>query len=207
MTRKLTVRKHIHTPPCRNAVPTESHSDGQCAGYFLKTLRTLLLALGYSEPPLFFGVLRLLYENSYLWHVHVIIYERPTANHIHHICHVVEASTPRWMFARERLYEKLWCFCDMKRRNKWSNRSTATSWATPEKELKPWWCPQEIVTTLGASPIKWSWLMHWSEILTRPSRYVIYLALSFYSYTCWVPTISVLNLAISPCCTNLLLKR
>jgi hypothetical protein len=34
-----------------------------------------------------------------------------------------------------------------------------------------------------------------------------YLALSFYSYTCWVPTISVLNLAIFPCYSNLLLKR
>jgi hypothetical protein len=34
-----------------------------------------------------------------------------------------------------------------------------------------------------------------------------YLALSFYSCTCRVPTISVLNLAISPCCTNLLLRR
>jgi hypothetical protein len=26
------------------------------------------------------------------------------------------------------------------------------------------------------------------------------------SRTCWLPTVSVLNLAISPCCTNLLLK-
>jgi hypothetical protein len=34
-----------------------------------------------------------------------------------------------------------------------------------------------------------------------------YLALSFYSYTCWVPTISVLNLAIFPCYSNLLLRR
>jgi hypothetical protein len=34
-----------------------------------------------------------------------------------------------------------------------------------------------------------------------------YLALSFYSYTCWVPTISVLNLTIFPCYSNLLLKR
>jgi hypothetical protein len=32
-----------------------------------------------------------------------------------------------------------------------------------------------------------------------------YLALSFYSCTCWVPTISVLNLAIFPCYSNLLL--
>jgi hypothetical protein len=34
-----------------------------------------------------------------------------------------------------------------------------------------------------------------------------YLALSFYSCTCWVPTISILNLAISPCYSNLLLRR
>jgi hypothetical protein len=34
-----------------------------------------------------------------------------------------------------------------------------------------------------------------------------YLALSFYSCTCWVPTISVLNLAIFPYYSNLLLRR
>jgi hypothetical protein len=34
-----------------------------------------------------------------------------------------------------------------------------------------------------------------------------YLALSFYSYTCWVPTINVLNLDIFPCYSNLLLRR
>jgi hypothetical protein len=34
-----------------------------------------------------------------------------------------------------------------------------------------------------------------------------YLALSFYSCTCWVLTISVLNLAIFPCYSNQLLKR
>jgi hypothetical protein len=34
-----------------------------------------------------------------------------------------------------------------------------------------------------------------------------YLALPFYSYTCWVPTISVLNLAIFPCYSNLMLRR
>jgi hypothetical protein len=98
MTRKLTARKHVHTLPHRNAMPIESHSDGHYAGYFLRTLRTLLLALGYSKPPLFIGVLRLLRRNSYLWRVHVIIYERPTTDHIHRIRHVVEASTPRWMF-------------------------------------------------------------------------------------------------------------
>jgi hypothetical protein len=95
---KLIVRKYVRVPPCRNAVPTESHSDGQNAGYFLRTLRAVLLALGYSKPLLFVGVLRLLHENSYLWHVQVIIYERPTTDHIRHICHVVKATTPWWTF-------------------------------------------------------------------------------------------------------------
>jgi hypothetical protein len=95
---KLTVRKHIRVPPRRNVVPTESHSDGQNAGYFLRTLRTVLQALGYSEPLLFVGVPRLLCRNSYLWRVWVIIYERPMTDHIRHIRHVVEATTPRWTF-------------------------------------------------------------------------------------------------------------
>jgi hypothetical protein len=30
----------------------------------------------------------------------MVIYERPTTNHIRCICQVVEASTPRWMFKR-----------------------------------------------------------------------------------------------------------
>jgi hypothetical protein len=34
-----------------------------------------------------------------------------------------------------------------------------------------------------------------------------YIALSFYSCTCWVPTKSVLNLAIFPCYSSLLLRR
>jgi hypothetical protein len=34
-----------------------------------------------------------------------------------------------------------------------------------------------------------------------------YLALSFYSCTCWVPNISILKLAIFPCYSNLLLRR
>jgi hypothetical protein len=95
---KLTARKHVHTPSHRNVVPTESHSDSQNVGYFLRTLRTVLLALGYSEPPLFVGVPRLLRGNSYLWCVRVIIYERPTTDHIRRIRHMVEATTPRWTF-------------------------------------------------------------------------------------------------------------
>jgi hypothetical protein len=95
---KLTARKHVRAPPCRNAVPTMSHSDGQNAGYFSRTLRTVLLALGYSKPLLFIGVPMLLHGNLYLWHVWVIIYERPTTDCICRIRRVVEATTPRWTF-------------------------------------------------------------------------------------------------------------
>jgi hypothetical protein len=79
-------------------VPTESHSGGQNARYFSRTLWTVLLALGYSEPLLFIGVLRLLCGNSYLWRVRVIIYERPTTDHIRRFCRVVVDTTPRWAF-------------------------------------------------------------------------------------------------------------
>jgi hypothetical protein len=79
-------------------VPTESHSDGQEAGYFPRTLWTALLALGSSEPPLFIGVPRLLRGNSYLWCVRVVIYERPTADRVRRIRQVVEAPAPRWTF-------------------------------------------------------------------------------------------------------------
>jgi hypothetical protein len=71
---KLTMRKHVRVPPHRNVAPMESHSDGQNVGYFLRTLWTVLVALGYSMLPLFIGVLRLLHGNAYLWRVHVIIY-------------------------------------------------------------------------------------------------------------------------------------
>jgi hypothetical protein len=83
-------RKHIRAWPCRNVVPTESHSDGENVGYFPRTLWTVLLTLGYSEPLLLIGTLRLLRGNSYLWHVRVVIYERPTTDRIHRIRQVVE---------------------------------------------------------------------------------------------------------------------
>jgi hypothetical protein len=79
-------------------VPTESHSDGQNAGYFLRTLRTVLLALGSSEPLLFIRTLRLLRGNSYHWRVRVVIYERPMIDRICGIRQVVEAPSPRWRF-------------------------------------------------------------------------------------------------------------
>jgi hypothetical protein len=93
---KLIVRKHVCALPCWNVMPSESHSDGQHADYFLRSLQTLLLVLGYSEPPFFIGVPRLLCGNSYHWCVRVIIYERLTTDHIRRIHHVVEATTPRW---------------------------------------------------------------------------------------------------------------
>jgi hypothetical protein len=95
---KLTARKHVCAPPRRDAMPTESHSDGQDISYFPRTLRTVLLALGSSEPPLFIGTPRLLRGNSYLWRVCVVIYERPTTNRIRRIRQVVEALEPRWTF-------------------------------------------------------------------------------------------------------------
>jgi hypothetical protein len=95
---KPTANKHVREPPRRNVVPMESHSNGQNVGYFLRTLRTVLLALGYSKPLLFVSVLRLLHGNSYLWRVHVIIYERPMTDHICCIRHMVETTTPRWTF-------------------------------------------------------------------------------------------------------------
>jgi hypothetical protein len=95
---KLTARKHVRAPPRRVVVLMESHSDDQDAGYFPRTLWTVLLALGSSEPPLFIGTLRLLCENSYLWRVHVVIYERPMTDRIRCIRQVVEAPAPRWTF-------------------------------------------------------------------------------------------------------------
>jgi hypothetical protein len=114
---KLTARKHVHAPPCRNVVPTESHSDGQDIDYFLRTLWTVLLALGSSEHPLFIRTPRPLRGNSYLWCVRVVIYERPMINRIHHM-----AMWSRLLhrggclrLAWERQPMKHWPSCDMMR--------------------------------------------------------------------------------------------
>jgi hypothetical protein len=128
MKRKLKARKHVRAPLHRNVVPTESHSDGLRAGYFPRTLQTLLLALGYSKTPLFIGTPSLLCQNSYLWHVCAVIYERPMTNRICCIHQVVEASTPRWMFEagmREAAQEAL-AVLRHEAMNKSSIHSTAT---------------------------------------------------------------------------------
>jgi hypothetical protein len=107
---ELTARKHVRAPLHRNDVPMESHSDGQDAGYFLRTLRTVLLVLGSSEPPPFIRTLRLLRGNSYLWHVCVGIYEKPTTDRIRRIHQVIEVPAPRWTFKvgmREAAHEAL----------------------------------------------------------------------------------------------------
>jgi hypothetical protein len=91
-------RKHVYVPPRRDAIPTEPHSDGQEAGYFPRTLWTVLLALGSSEPPLFIGIPRLLCGNSHLWCMRVVIYERSITDCIRRIRQVVEAPAPRWTF-------------------------------------------------------------------------------------------------------------
>jgi hypothetical protein len=95
---KLMARKLVRVPPHRNAMAMEPHSDCQNAGYFPRTLRTVLLALGSSKPSLFIRTLRLLCGNSYLWHVRVVIYERPMTNRIRRIHQVVEAPALRWTF-------------------------------------------------------------------------------------------------------------
>jgi hypothetical protein len=95
---KLPVRKHVRALPRRNVVPTESHINCQNAGYILRTLRIVLLALSSSGPPLFIKTSRLLRGNSYLWHVRVVIYKRSTTDHIYCIRQVVEAPVPRWTF-------------------------------------------------------------------------------------------------------------
>jgi hypothetical protein len=57
-----------------------------------------LCELCSSEPPLFIRIPRLLRGNSYLWHVHVVIYERSMTDRIRRIRQVVEAPAPRWTF-------------------------------------------------------------------------------------------------------------
>jgi hypothetical protein len=125
---KLTVRKHVCAPPRRNVMPMESHSDGQNDRYFPRTLQTMLLALGYSESPLFIGVLRLLRWNSYLcmcmWSSMrgqrpIIFAASITWSRLPH-------RVGRLREAWERPHEKLWHCYDMKRRNKWRNHSTTT---------------------------------------------------------------------------------
>jgi hypothetical protein len=69
-------------------VPTECHNDGQNAGYFLRTLWTVL----------FIGTPRVLHGNVYICHVRVVIYEMLTNDHIRHIRQVVEAPVSRWTF-------------------------------------------------------------------------------------------------------------
>jgi hypothetical protein len=89
-----------------------------------------------------------------------------------------------------------------------------------------------VLSVVQVYPSLWSWVWHNWVVLAYNFNIVIlvliigescigafllilllqvypccYLALSFYSYTYWVPTISVPNIAISPYYSNLLLRR
>jgi hypothetical protein len=153
---KLIVRKHVRVPLRRNVMPTESHNDGQNAGYFSRTLRTVLLALGIASPRSS-SVSRGYFTGSHtfgacMWSSTrgqrpIIFKASVTWSRLPH-------QGGRLREAWERPHEKRWRCYDMKWGNKWSNHSTTTCQAAPEKELKLWWCLWEIVTTSCASPTK-----------------------------------------------------
>jgi hypothetical protein len=147
MTRKLTARKNICMPSRRNVVPTESHNNGQRASYFLRTLQTLLLSLGYGEPPLFIWTLRFLRGNTYLGHVWVVIYEKSMTECVCYICQVIEAAAPWWMFEGgmwDAVWEALVVLCheeddQMEHSQYWHFLSQAREGL--------WWYPLKVVTT------------------------------------------------------------
>jgi hypothetical protein len=136
---KLTARKHVRAPPRRNVAPTVPQRWSEC-WLLPEDSGTVLLALGSSKPPLFIGTSRLLHGNSYLWRVCVVIYERPTTDHIHNIRQVVKAPTPRWTSEggkREAAREAL-AIPRHEGMSKWCIHSTATSRAKLKKERKLW---------------------------------------------------------------------
>jgi hypothetical protein len=72
--------------------------------------------------------------------VHVIIFERPTTDHIRRIHHVVEATTLRWTFEggmREAAREAL-ALLRHEAGEQMEQSQAATYQAAPEKELKLW---------------------------------------------------------------------
>jgi hypothetical protein len=118
-------------------------------------LRTVLLALGSSESPLFIETLRLLRGNSYLWRVRVAIYERPTTDCICRIRQVIEAPTSRWTFEagmREAAQEVL----AILRHEAYERmaHSQYRHFMSELKEQKLWCYLLEIMTSWDASLIK-----------------------------------------------------
>jgi hypothetical protein len=86
--------RSVSTFTCHNVetlCPQSLTTHDQLAGYFPKTLRTLLQFLGYGEPPLFI--------RTVVW---VVLYERSTTDRIHRIRQVIETAAPRW--------RNLWCY-------------------------------------------------------------------------------------------------
>jgi hypothetical protein len=155
MTRKHLARKHVRAPPCRNTMPTESHSNanllaiswelyGHCSCCWdMVSPHFLSKPWGYFEGACTCGTC----EWSSMRGLWLIVSARWSR---------LPHRGGRSREVCKLLHAKLWLCYDMKRMIKWCICSTATSWAELEKELKPWCCPWEIVTTLGASPTNWS---------------------------------------------------
>jgi hypothetical protein len=78
--------------------PQEAHCDEKIAGYFLWTLKWMLSVFGYHDAPLYFRKHSLLHSRGYMWEVHVVLYEKPMNDGIHHIHRIHHASTPRATF-------------------------------------------------------------------------------------------------------------
>jgi hypothetical protein len=76
-------------------MPTESHSDGQLAGYFPRTLWKLLRSLRYGEPPLFVRMPTLVQGTTYLWNIQVVMYEKLTMDRIYSTHQVIKAAALR----------------------------------------------------------------------------------------------------------------
>jgi hypothetical protein len=96
MMRKLMARKHVHALSHRNVVPTESHSNGKNVGYFSRTLWTVPVTLGYSEPLLFIRTPRLPHGNSCLWHVsYPVFIPKPSTHHMHDPGSIVPHIRPK----------------------------------------------------------------------------------------------------------------
>jgi hypothetical protein len=96
--RKLTAHNNVRAPPHWNHVPTESHSDGQLARYFPKTMWKLLRSVGYGELLIFVRTPRLLQGTTYLWNVWVVMYEKLTTDRICCIHQVIKSAASRMSF-------------------------------------------------------------------------------------------------------------
>jgi hypothetical protein len=95
---RLTACKHVRMPPPRRERLQESYSDGRHVGYFPRTLGELLRSLGYHAALLYVGMSTLLRGSTFVWNVHVVLYERATTDRIRRTSQIHEATAPRATF-------------------------------------------------------------------------------------------------------------